>query len=376
VDNAPVSSFLSRGKTYENGWCMQLEFGLRVHFAIWPILMDSMSFNRTEIDQRMLLFRKFLDTSGSQLAKQPSLTSYYALPFVAPEHLPSHPGFSHLFDTMCTPQQRSHLQDFLQSVPASADVPRLYTLLHTHAGPCSGPATSPVLVAVDVDSLLQGRCGLDDLVTGAAPATDQGSSLKTQPWDLNAAVAAQQQLFAIPEAPNDIEALSGSSGSPPTDVRFVNSTRPETPPVDAALLKPASPEVTLSASPAVPSALPASASSQLTPLATAVISARTSAVNYQSMSRDGSRSVNSKPCTSTGSRRSSHADSPPVVTPEQLGKVADDAGSRVSSGGSSGSSGRVAANWGSPRGPSVGTEGLSELSQTKRGSPEQVSGDS
>jgi hypothetical protein len=80
-------------------------------------------------------------------------------------------------------------------------------------------------------------------------------------------------------------------------------------------------------------------------------------------------------CASCGSV-SSQAESPPVVTPEparQSSKAPEEEGSRVSSGSSSGGSGKVAAAWGtSPPGCVATSDTPEAIRQGKRESSEQV----
>lgn len=210
---------------------LQLEFGLRVHFAIWPLLDTAAPAVPQDVQPRLCAFQDYLAAHGADLAQQAGLASYYALPYVAPGNLREHPTFSHLFDPACTPAQRVQLEAYLQTVPASLNVPRLYTLWQNAAGG-GGGAEAPA--AADVERLLHGACGLDALLPDATPlpraAGDGGASpavVAQRAWD-----DAASQLRAIPESPQEsaeFPAASPVASSPSPEPRPSAGSRPPTP---------------------------------------------------------------------------------------------------------------------------------------------------
>jgi hypothetical protein len=88
---------------------MQLEFGLHVHFAIWPLLPTSPPTDPAQCADRLTDFKSYLETRGARLTSNQGFLCYYALPYVDPAGLQSHPSFTHLFAPECTAQARCHL---------------------------------------------------------------------------------------------------------------------------------------------------------------------------------------------------------------------------------------------------------------------------
>ena len=64
--------------------------------------------------------------SGSLLASDPQLLTYYALPYV--RNPQSHPSFRHIFTPGFASDLRQQLSTALQTVPAELPLPRLYTM--------------------------------------------------------------------------------------------------------------------------------------------------------------------------------------------------------------------------------------------------------
>jgi hypothetical protein len=157
---------------------VQLEFGLRVHFAVWPLLQSSEQMADTPLDlvERLKQFKGYLETRGAQLASESAFLRYYALPYVNPQELRAHPSFEHLFSPECTAQQRLRLDTFLQSLPVTACLPKLYSLYNAERQALDQhlpPATCHPVARVGLTQLLVGS---NDLGPVLPDSTELGMS--------------------------------------------------------------------------------------------------------------------------------------------------------------------------------------------------------
>jgi hypothetical protein len=99
---------------------VQLEFGLRVHFALWPLARTESKLGQLQLQCRLEHFRRYLETRGSELSRRPEYLVYYGLPYVAEPH--THPSFQHLFAPECAAEQRKQLETFLRMLPSGCKV--------------------------------------------------------------------------------------------------------------------------------------------------------------------------------------------------------------------------------------------------------------
>uniref|UniRef100_A0A8C6Q7B7 LisH domain-containing protein ARMC9 n=1 Tax=Nothobranchius furzeri TaxID=105023 RepID=A0A8C6Q7B7_NOTFU len=102
-----------------------LEFYLHIHFSIYPLRRHP---NRrvTEFEERISLFKQYLETRGAALSQTTEFLPYYALPFVPNPTV--HPSFKDLFQDSWIPQLKSKLEKFLLQSLKSSKTPRLLTL--------------------------------------------------------------------------------------------------------------------------------------------------------------------------------------------------------------------------------------------------------
>uniref|UniRef100_A0AAY4EXE2 LisH domain-containing protein ARMC9 n=1 Tax=Denticeps clupeoides TaxID=299321 RepID=A0AAY4EXE2_9TELE len=70
----------------------KLEFYLHIHFTIYPLKFSA---NRAEFDERIMLFKNYLETKGAALSQSAEFLPFYALPFVPNPTI--HPSFKMLF---------------------------------------------------------------------------------------------------------------------------------------------------------------------------------------------------------------------------------------------------------------------------------------
>lgn len=143
---------------------MQLEFGLQVHFALWPLITGKDQQDRLDNLKRMSNFKNYLETRGAVLVSHADFLPYYALPHVPePEN---HPSFQHLLDPQCMAAQRSQLEAFLKALPDRGQRPQLYRLLATDASR-AWSSRSPE-ARLDPAALLTGQETLDSFI-GKSP---------------------------------------------------------------------------------------------------------------------------------------------------------------------------------------------------------------
>lgn len=76
--------------------------------------------------QTLPAFKQYLDASGSLLASDSNLLSYYALPYVRDPQ--SHPSFRHIFTPTFVADLRQQISNALLAVPFQHPLPRLYSM--------------------------------------------------------------------------------------------------------------------------------------------------------------------------------------------------------------------------------------------------------
>uniref|UniRef100_A0A3Q0S4X4 LisH domain-containing protein ARMC9 n=1 Tax=Amphilophus citrinellus TaxID=61819 RepID=A0A3Q0S4X4_AMPCI len=100
-----------------------LEFYLHIHFTIYPLRRHP---DQAEFEERILLFKQYLETRGAALSQTTEFLPYYALPFVPNPTV--HPSFKDLFQDSWIPQLRDKLVRFLSVTLKPSNSPRLLTL--------------------------------------------------------------------------------------------------------------------------------------------------------------------------------------------------------------------------------------------------------
>ncbi|XP_032428747.1 lisH domain-containing protein ARMC9 isoform X3 [Xiphophorus hellerii] len=103
-----------------------LEFYLHIHFTVYPLRTHPSRQDRAEFEERIFLFKQYLETRGSALSQTTEFLPYYALPFVPNPTI--HPSFKDLFQDSWMPQLKDKLEKFLSVTLKSTKIPRLLTL--------------------------------------------------------------------------------------------------------------------------------------------------------------------------------------------------------------------------------------------------------
>uniref|UniRef100_A0A3B5L9F0 LisH domain-containing protein ARMC9 n=1 Tax=Xiphophorus couchianus TaxID=32473 RepID=A0A3B5L9F0_9TELE len=103
-----------------------LEFYLHIHFTVYPLRTHPGRQDRAEFEERIFLFKQYLETRGSALSQTTEFLPYYALPFVPNPTI--HPSFKDLFQDSWMPQLKDKLEKFLSVTLKSTKIPRLLTL--------------------------------------------------------------------------------------------------------------------------------------------------------------------------------------------------------------------------------------------------------
>uniref|UniRef100_A0A1A8D1P9 LisH domain-containing protein ARMC9 n=2 Tax=Nothobranchius kadleci TaxID=1051664 RepID=A0A1A8D1P9_NOTKA len=103
-----------------------LEFYLHIHFSIYPLRRHPNRQDQAEFEERISLFKQYLETRGAALSQTTEFLPYYALPFVPNPTV--HPSFKDLFQDSWIPQLKSKLEKFLLLSLKSSKTPRLLTL--------------------------------------------------------------------------------------------------------------------------------------------------------------------------------------------------------------------------------------------------------
>jgi hypothetical protein len=78
----------------------------------------------------MDIFKQFLETKGSEIAKTPQCLPYYALPYVADPI--NHPTFKELFTEKWLKEVRDQLEEFIKTNLVAKEQPQLYWLYHDY----------------------------------------------------------------------------------------------------------------------------------------------------------------------------------------------------------------------------------------------------
>lgn len=102
-----------------------LEFYLYIHFTIYP-MRKQFGHERGDFEDRISLFKQFLETRGAALSQTTEFLPFYALPFVPNPAV--HPSFKNLFQDSWVPQLKNKLEQFLSVSLKSPNTPRLLSL--------------------------------------------------------------------------------------------------------------------------------------------------------------------------------------------------------------------------------------------------------
>ncbi|TKS74409.1 LisH domain-containing protein ARMC9 [Collichthys lucidus] len=103
-----------------------LEFYLHIHFTIYPLRRHPNRHDRVEFEERISLFKQYLETRGAALSQTTKFLPYYALPFVPNPTV--HPSFKDLFQDSWMPQLRDKLDQFLSVTLKPSNTPRLLNI--------------------------------------------------------------------------------------------------------------------------------------------------------------------------------------------------------------------------------------------------------
>lgn len=103
-----------------------LEFYLYIHFTIYPLRKNFGGHDRGDLEDRICLFKQFLETRGAALSQTTEFLPYYALPFVPNPTV--HPSFKNLFQDSWIPQLKNKLEQFLAVTLKQPNTPRLLNL--------------------------------------------------------------------------------------------------------------------------------------------------------------------------------------------------------------------------------------------------------
>lgn len=208
-----------------NLYGMQLEFGLQVHFALWPLMINKVQHDKLDMLKRMSNFKTYLENRGAILVSHADFLPYYALPHVPePEN---HPSFQHLLDPQCMAAQRLQLEDFLKVLPDRCNQPRLYGLLpSSNMRPFSSRSTAGLSESSpDPSALLTGKENLDSFI-GKTPVNMSFEQL-------SAAVSPdqlQQQMRMSEEQAVPAVVASSKAGTPllgmtTTDIQTISNPK-------------------------------------------------------------------------------------------------------------------------------------------------------
>uniref|UniRef100_A0AAV2KV39 LisH domain-containing protein ARMC9 n=1 Tax=Knipowitschia caucasica TaxID=637954 RepID=A0AAV2KV39_KNICA len=102
----------------------RLEFYLYIHFTIYPL--RNHSHGRGDFEDRINLFKQYLETRGAALSETTEFLPYYALPFVPKPTV--HPSFKNLFQESWIPKLQQNLEQFLTIALKPPNSPRLLSL--------------------------------------------------------------------------------------------------------------------------------------------------------------------------------------------------------------------------------------------------------
>jgi hypothetical protein len=207
---------------------VQLEFGLQVHFALWPLITQHKKADRLDLLNRMAHFKHYLETRAAAMACHSDFLVYFALPHIPdPEkYLTEHPSFKHLFDPECMAAQRTQLEIFLSALPKQAPFPRLYTLLQADGHSARGRSMRSAAVGtervLDVARLLDSTENLDSFIGGAPvnmsfePRNTAAAVVKGMPDAVPfstppSSSVEQQEQSAVPDAVPEVVGAQNTS---------------------------------------------------------------------------------------------------------------------------------------------------------------------
>ncbi|KAE8294069.1 hypothetical protein D5F01_LYC07015 [Larimichthys crocea] len=112
--------------SFDDGDHKALEFYLHIHFTIYPLRRHPNRHDRVEFEERISLFKQYLETRGAALSQTTKFLPYYALPFVPNPTV--HPSFKDLFQDSWIPQLRDKLDQFLSVTLKPSNTPRLLNI--------------------------------------------------------------------------------------------------------------------------------------------------------------------------------------------------------------------------------------------------------
>ncbi|KAK2835405.1 hypothetical protein Q5P01_015889 [Channa striata] len=103
-----------------------LEFYLQIHFTIYPLRRHPDRHDQAEFQERISLFKQYLETRGAALSQTTEFLPYYALPFVPNPTV--HPSFKSLFQDSWIPRLKDKLEQYLSVTLKFSNNPRLLNL--------------------------------------------------------------------------------------------------------------------------------------------------------------------------------------------------------------------------------------------------------
>ncbi|NXG55155.1 ARMC9 protein, partial [Hemiprocne comata] len=104
----------------------KLEFHLHVHFATYFLKDSTRKPDKAELEERIFLFKAYLEKKGAPLSQTAEFLRFYALPFVPNPMI--HPSFQEIFQDSWTLNLRTRLEEFLSVTLKTSQTPRLLTL--------------------------------------------------------------------------------------------------------------------------------------------------------------------------------------------------------------------------------------------------------
>lgn len=103
-----------------------LEFYLYIHFTIYPLRKHFGRQDQSDFEDRICLFKQYLETRGAALSQTTEFLPYYALPFVPNPTV--HPSFKNLFQDSWVPHVKNKLEQFLLVTLRPSNTPKLLNL--------------------------------------------------------------------------------------------------------------------------------------------------------------------------------------------------------------------------------------------------------
>ncbi|XP_009998629.1 PREDICTED: lisH domain-containing protein ARMC9 [Chaetura pelagica] len=112
----------------------KLEFHLHVHFATYLLKNSMEKSDNAELEERIFLFKAYLEKKGAPLSQTAEFLPFYVLPFV-PNPL-VHPSFKEIFQDSWTLNLRTRLEEFLSVTLKTSQTPQLLALFKEN-GECN-----------------------------------------------------------------------------------------------------------------------------------------------------------------------------------------------------------------------------------------------